>query len=332
MSGERLVTRALAGYLCGTHSGLIERTRRIRRSSVSRLEPETISASHRRLRTVPTAHTAVAIASQAWAGGPGTEGLRDRLAQLLKRPEVIDIVLFGSQADSTTTGFSDVDAVLLITDEAAEDPHSLRLLRPHVLDAERAVIAYQPMQHHGFEVATPKLLRRADTALALPEVALAHAKSLSGTQIECCFEGNGAAADPGTLNGLAGHLAEIQRWPRHPWRLHRLIAMFEILPVLYLQSRGRMIPKRHSFAEAGREFRESWWPYDVLNEVRAIWPRERRPILEASAAVVRNPWVAVAAWRRLPVSPAREVQSLLSEQCLDALRALAGHIAQGAQK
>ena len=42
------------------------------------------------------------------------------------------------------------------------------LLDPLTLAAQRAVLAYQPMQHHGFEVVTPRLLEDANAALALP--------------------------------------------------------------------------------------------------------------------------------------------------------------------
>ena len=93
--------------------------------------------------------------------------------------------MFGSQAGGRTTGFSDVDAILVISDEIAGDATEMPSLRRCVLAAQRAVIRYQPMQHHGFEIVTPTLLRDASGALALPAVALAETRSLRGHADRC---------------------------------------------------------------------------------------------------------------------------------------------------
>ena len=103
----------------------------------------------------------------------------------LTHPGVIDLVMFGSQAGGRTTGFSDVDAILVISDEIAGDATEMPSLRRCVLAAQRAVIRYQPMQHHGFEIVTPTLLRDASGALALPAVALAETRSLRGHAHRC---------------------------------------------------------------------------------------------------------------------------------------------------
>jgi hypothetical protein len=266
-----------------------------------------------------------------WRPEPAAQRLRDELAGALEHPAVLDLVLFGSQARGGTTGFSDVDAILVITDEAAEDARVLESLRPHVLAAQRAVLAYQPMQHHGFEVATPKLVRHADEALALPEVALAEAKSLRGQPTHELF------AMDSRPEGASARVAELVRaldsvpsWPDHPWAAHGLVAMFELLPVLYLQSRGAVVPKSNSFAVAAEDFPRSWWPYNVLEQVRAAWPRRRRRPLEVGAALARNPWLAVAAWRRLPATLPEPVRPLLSDDCLNGLRALARRMGERA--
>ena len=99
--------------------------------------------------------------------------------------------------------------------------------------------------------------------------------------------------------------------------------MFELLPTLYVQSRHKAVPKSSSFAEARGDFADSWWPYDVLNEIRTVWPRTRRPLLEMTASLVRNPWVSVAVWRRLPASVPQPICSYLTPRLLDGLHALA---------
>jgi hypothetical protein len=125
------------------------------------------------------------------------------------------------------------------------------------------------------------------------------------------------------METLVRRLVGIRSWPGHAWNLHRAIAMFELLPTLYLQSRGRSVPKWQSFEMARKEFESSWWPYDVLDEVRLSWPRRKRPTLEAGAAILRNPWAAIAGWRRLPGRPPEQVRPLLTERTLEGLRTLA---------
>src|SRR6266540_939300 len=288
----RLVSRLLSGYLCGTHSGLLAfsasgRQLRARRAA-------TISSMHKRF-SPRRAGEEVVVGERLWRSeeqGPLAATLRSALSF----PGVLDLVFFGSQARGERTGFSDVDAILVVTDDAAESAERLRALRPHVLAAQRAVLRYQPMQHHGFEVLTPRLLALA--CLPLPREALSETCSLRGASLGATTQNCDRAGE--RLVALSASLTSADSWPTHPWQAHRLVAMFELLPTLYLQARGMSVPKWRSFALARDEFGQAWWPYDVLEEVRLLWPRERRRELELGVAISRNPWAAVAAWRRLP--------------------------------
>lgn len=319
----RRVAQALSGYLCGTHWGGIAHAGRRRSNERS---PERVALAHRALDAPFEGGSVI--------GGPrwtveNNPVLCEQLRRSLAHPDVFDLVLFGSQAHGGTTGFSDVDAILVISDAAAEDAVALRNLRPRVLAAQRVVLGYQPMQHHGFEVATPKLLRQASAALALPAAALHETRSLNGRTLSAWLTDD---TDQGreAFVSLVRQLLNVHAWPQHVWKAHRLIAMFELLPVLYLQALGRATPKRLSFDEAREEFASAWWPYDVLNEVRLSWPRRRRRALEFTAAIARNPWKAVAAWRRLPARLPDPVHPLLTDHALEGLQALAQTMAQQA--
>jgi hypothetical protein len=177
------------------------------------------------------------------------------------------------------------------------------------------------MQHHGFEVATPTLLRAASEALALPLSALEETRSLNGMTVAATLEERREQSRVGLAQLLAS-FERTRRWPGHPWEAHRLVAMFELVPSLYLQARGAVIPKWRSFDEARNEFAGSWWPYDVLRDVRQVWPRLRRENLERAASAVRNPWVAVALWRRAPARLPAPVGELLTDRLLESLRSL----------
>ena len=317
----RRVSQQLSGYLCGTHSGLLSPVRRGERG------PEALALAHRALGAQAVSAPDSELGPRMWTLADSK--IADRLRTALDHPAVIELILFGSQSRGSVTGFSDVDAILVINDEAAENPKVLRSVRPRVLSAERAVLAYQPMQHHGFEVATPKLLQTASEALALPATALADTSSLYGRTVRATLS-NGSERGREPLMALIRSLVSVPSWPGHVWKAHRLIAMFELLPVLYLQCRGESVPKWQSFDEVRNEFPDSWWPYDVLNEVRLAWPRTRRRRVELAAALARNPWVAVAAWRRLPARVPEQVRPLLTHRVLEGLRKLARAMAHQA--
>ncbi len=284
---------------------------------------------HREL-SAPDGGTATALGSVPWRPAEEARGLSDALRSSLAHSGVVDLVLFGSQARGATTGFSDVDAILVVDDDAAADPAALRALRPHVLAAQRAVLAHQPMQHHGFEVVTPKLLKRADHAVRMPAVALTETRSLKGGSVEAAFAGGDAEEARTELGEMIRATAAFPVWPGHAWHLHRLVSMFELLPALYLQARGFPVAKWRSFAEARDDFGGMWWPYDVLEQVRDSWPRRSKLTLRAGAAALRNPWVAAAAWRRAAPTRIGAAGAMLSIECLGALHALASEMGERA--
>jgi hypothetical protein len=316
-SPARLAARLLSGYLCGTHSGVLSLTAPGRRLRATR--SETVAAVHRGSKS-DEAGTEIQLGPQGWQAGEQAQ-LAEELRRTLDHVAVIDLMFFGSQTRGGRTGFSDVDAILVVSDEAADDAASLRRLRPRVLAAQRAVLAHQPMQHHGFEVVTPRLLRQAGDALALPAAALSQTSSLNGARVSAWF--SSGSTDGAALDGLARSLRRLRSWPAHPWEAHRHVAMFELLPAVYLQARGASVPKWRSFDEARGDFNDDWWPYDALSEVRRAWPRVRRPVLETFAKAVRNPWLGVAAWRKVPTSLPVPVQPLLTPGLLSALQTLA---------
>ena len=286
----------LSGYLCGTHSG--PHAGRGRRTS-----SEYVARAHRALTTVkPSNNSAIPLHATPWVPREEAEVvLRDSLESSLRGDGIVDLVVFGSVARGTTTGFSDLDAVLVISDEVASDVDGLRRLRKRVLAAQRAVLRFQPMQHHGFLIATRRMLHDATAALRLPVEAFSEGTSLFDAQVEALFP-RVVEPDTSLFHALCAGLFTPSTWPSHVWEVHRLVAMFELAPTLYLQATGRPSAKHASFEHVRRRFATLWRPYEVLAEVRERWPRERRRGLELGASLARNPWTAVWLWRRMPTS------------------------------
>ena len=83
-------------------------------------------AAHRRLQPGPES-VEVELGSELWRPEGRAKRLASRLDSALDHNHVVELVLFGSQARGGTTEFSDVDATLVITDEAARDERLLLL-------------------------------------------------------------------------------------------------------------------------------------------------------------------------------------------------------------
>jgi Nucleotidyltransferase domain len=320
---RRWLSRSLAAYLCGTHSGLLASRRG------DRLPPQAIATAHADFDSEPAGRHLV-LGLGRWEPASDARTLADSLSRALGRPGVIDLILFGSHARGTTTGFSDVDAVLVVEDDVAEEPRALRALRSSVLSAQRAVIAHQPMQHHAFEVATPKLLRRAHHALRMPASALTQTCSLFGRGAEAYFDDD--AGDEANMRflELVEATEQLSAWPRHPWHLHVAVAMFELLPAVYLQMLGEDVEKWRSFGIAREHFGADWWPYDELEQVRADWLRIPQPALRLASFAARNPWVAGGVWRRTPFLGRHPARTRPSRRCLDGLQSLASRMRERA--
>jgi hypothetical protein len=312
------VARSLSAHLCGTAAA--------RRGRAGLLSLANCAEAHAALPTA-SKELPIELGRKPWRPGAAREsGLAGELRAALDREQILALALFGSQARGGTTAFSDIDAVLVIGDHVAESPAAMRSLRPRVLAAQRAVLAYQPVQHHAFEVVTPRLLRAAGDALEMPAVTLTETRSVAGGPVTAYFAAHDQLGDPRRLRRMVGTLAEIRSWPTHPWALHGLVSMFELVPALYLQASGQPAPKAESFAIAGEEFGGSWWPYERLNEVRQAWPEIRRPWVRRASRLLRNPWLAVAAWRRLPDTAGAAMHRLLDRNSLEALQRLAARM------
>jgi hypothetical protein len=266
----------------------------------------------------------LSLGGNRWQPPTGAEQLERALRSALDDPAVVDLILYGSQTRRSTTHYSDVDAILVVTDEIARRPGALRELRPRVLRAQRHVLEYQPMQHHAFEVVTPTLLHTAESVLQLPVEAVAETATLFGSCVPAAFGPTVANEVRARFDRMADQLGRVSAWPRHPWVLHSLLSMFELVPALFLQSTGQRVAKWRSFGVACERFPDAWQPYETLREVRESWPDRRYRMLQAMLRASRNPWVSVAVWRRAPVAAPSEIRSLLTPGVLGDLQSLLG--------
>ncbi len=312
------MSQSLSGYLCGTHSRIL------RRGQGGHPNAEVLARAYAAFEPTQAAVEPSRLGARSWRPPPESRRLAAGLRDLLDVPAVVDLILYGSQVRGATTPYSDVDAILVVSDAAAGDPAVLATLRGRVLRAQRIVLEHQPMQHHAFEVATPSLLRDGAAALSLPPQALEQAATLLGRGCDAAF-GSWLTRDArAQLDAMIDQLTRLRAWPAHPWLVHRLLSMFELVPALFLQSCGQAVAKWRSFDLARERIGEAWRPYDTLLEVRERWPRRRYGTLRALLRICPNPWVAMAVWRRAPVALAGEIAELLTPAVLADLHRVLG--------
>src|SRR5947208_16769129 len=99
----RDASRLLAGYLCGTHSGVLALGSAGTRLSASR--PSLVAAAHRNVAWAGLTGEEREIGKPIWKPDEEQETLGRSLRHTLAHPAVIDLVFYGSQASGERTGF-----------------------------------------------------------------------------------------------------------------------------------------------------------------------------------------------------------------------------------
>jgi hypothetical protein len=212
--------------------------------------------------------------------------------------------LLGSGASGDSTGFSDLDGLLVFSEVVERDPEALMHTARVVASSAKYLLARDALQHHGWFVATPSLLR------AYPQSLLPLATLRDGV----------TALGPGRLHVrpiTSRLIARRKLWSmvqvfrslpnggrsRTPRNLHEekmLLSQFMLLPSLYLQAVDRYVPKRDSFALARQLLPSAPWEImDRVSTVRLGWTQPKMGPAWQRLAEAIGPWEAQVAWRRL---------------------------------
>lgn len=219
------------------------------------------------------------------------------------RESLVGVWLHGSLATADFTPYSDVDALLVVRDEVLQDEVVYRQVKTAVLAALRHIFLFDPLQHHGFFVATPHTLA-AWPAAYLPAAALIHARPLWPIAPPVSLHEHRNPAEEKTLfHNLAQQI--YQATP--PPNLHKakgLLSQFMLLPAAYCQAMGNPVYKRESFGLVQEQFQIQWQPMEEASRMRQEWKTPKRPFWSLLLSLT-NPWLASRLYRpierRLPV-------------------------------
>lgn len=201
-----------------------------------------------------------------------------RLREFLKPIEhkLVSVILHGSRSDGRTTGYSDVDALVILKDELFGDPDELMRVSHRLSIARRFMYVIDPLQHHGWFVMTERDLSCFPERV-LPLEVLSDSKVLLGMNR---FAVTVCGSDPSALKSEALRvLSRLTKMLREGWRpkncfaLKSFLSEFMMIPVLYLQARdSKGWSKRDSFEEARKDFDiDTWGIMDEVSDMRRTW-------------------------------------------------------------
>ena len=222
-----------------------------------------------------------------------------RFAQSRLVPYLSHLFLHGSLATlDYCRGWSDADTFLIVSRDTATDPRRLVELRSLLHESYSYLTAIDPLQHHGFIVATEIDLACYPTA-HLPPVVLDTATSLLPGREEivfqcrdCVDEIRGAIQSRVVLfrdavtTGEFRHHARNKVYLQARWRnahdamyqLKYFLAVIMMQPVYYLEAESQACSKRDSFDLCRPLFPEYWDIIERASAVRRLWPeRESHP-------------------------------------------------------
>lgn len=231
--------------------------------------------------------------------------------------DILSVILHGSCGDGRTTGYSDVDALVVIRDSVFLDPERLVGVALPLSAACRQMYRYDALQHHGWFAISEQDLSNFPEEV-LPLVALQDSVVLAGeTRFMIRYsETPGEAFRQRAERQFLKLEEQLQAgWrPSNLFQLKAILSEFMLLPVLLMQFKsGKGFSKRDSFAAARTDFDpEVWAIMDEVSDIREQWTYQPGPV---SAWVLRQPgYLFRKLRRRWPVRiPAR-----LKGQCDEA--------------
>lgn len=237
-----------------------------------------------------TGDHSITLRLPAYSGyNPHLLRLRTLLQPLEK--DVLSVLLHGSCGDGQTTGYSDVDALVVIRNEVFLDPHRLIGVARRLSGACGQMYRFDALQHHGWFALSEQDLSNFPEEV-LPLSALADAVVLSG---ESSFNIRYSETDRDVFKLRADRqFLKLEEQLQSGWRpsnlfqLKSLLSEFMLLPVLLMQFKtGKGYSKRDSFTAAKSFFDpEVWTVMDEVSGIREVWNYTPGPV---SAWVLRQP-------------------------------------------
>jgi predicted nucleotidyltransferase len=190
-----------------------------------------------------------------------------------KYSDFIDIIIFGSYADKTTTNFSDYDILVILDDSQLFNKE----VWTQLLNINACIQKFDVLQHHGLFLTNKKSFKSYDNN-SIPIKTLEDGNSLfRDSKFTVNFHTNNKLIDKNVYDNLEAIdlliLEDSKKY--HLFNLKRLMGSIFIQPAYYYQSKGDEITKKEALYKFAKEFKVQN-ELQVLSQLRYDWPFKKR--------------------------------------------------------
>ncbi len=189
------------------------------------------------------------------------------------------LIIFGSIADRTETGFSDVDLLWIYPDDTPK-----KEIKKTLVQLSKITLIYDHLQHHEPFHASENILR---SNSPLPPEALENALVLKGKD-EIIMGG----WDDGwrSLKRLTSSIIRVSyKPPNNLYDLKNFLSWIFLIPTLVFRTKGIYLSKRKALLKAHELFSDTY-VLERATYLRNIWVRPRSNLFSFLIRVSPNPW------------------------------------------
>ena len=204
--------------------------------------------------------------------------LMAELNQTILKQYIHGAYLHGSLASEEEINYSDLDALVILSEQAFESTETLAKVSHKLNQITQLFYQYDPLQHHGWFVLTEKMLQDYPMSYFPPEL-FGVSKSLmpdKGLTIEINYSENSEAEYFQAFNDLTYSLKrnlsqELSDF--NVFKLKSILSQFMLLPALFLQTLyQKSIDKKQSFVQAPNYFSDQEWEVmHKVSDLRSQW-------------------------------------------------------------
>lgn len=230
-------------------------------------------------------------------GGDELGEWRELFRDLEAFPDVW-VYLHGSQADCTTTSFSDYDDLIVIDLQGKRKTELIKLIDA-LNRVDMRFCRLDPLQHHGHWIISRQSLHCYDESF-MPLLVLSDGLAVQGPQsLEYRLD------EVATRQGLKANIVvthqniailwdKLERRVINAYELKALVGSFVLMPAFLFQVQGKSLSKPEAIRRAGSLFSEEalkcvYWSTNCRHEWHRVMSLPGIRLLRALARLVANP-------------------------------------------
>lgn len=207
----------------------------------------------------------------------GTNSAVLRISDFLNthvREYVKAVLLHGSLATNEEIAYSDVDALVILSDSTFNSPKRLAKAAIHLSRCYSLMLEYDPLQHHGWFAISEKDLANFPTSYLPPEILPYCCSLLDPVELNISYaESHSSASNFFKLVKSLKKQLVPGFVPANLYFAKSILSEFMMLPTLFIQYKTNSgIYKKFSFEKVRPLFSsDEWMVMDEVSEIRSKW-------------------------------------------------------------